>query len=107
MEKDMTETENGRQGQQVRYKLLLFVNGETAGSERALRNIRQICQEHLNQCCDLQLIDVRQNPDKVRKYGILAVPALLKLSPPPERRVVGDLSEKEKTLSALDIYPEE
>ncbi|MFP4428714.1 MAG: circadian clock KaiB family protein, partial [Desulfovermiculus sp.] len=51
----------------------------------------------------LEVIDVSQHPEHAREYRILAVPTLLKELPPPLRKVVGDLSEKEKVLQGLDI----
>lgn len=85
--------------------LRLFVTGSTARSQQAIQNIRQICEEHLQGQYQLEVIDVSQDPDLAREYQILAVPTLLKELPPPLRKIVGDLSEKEKVLEGLDIQP--
>jgi circadian clock protein KaiB len=68
--------------------------------------LRQICEEHLQGEYELEVIDVAQEPDKAREHQILAVPTLLKELPPPLRKIVGDLSEKEKVLEGLDIQPQ-
>lgn len=92
---------------QPRFQLRLFVTGSTQRSQQAIENIRQICEEHLSGEYELEVIDVSQNPEKARENQILAVPTLLKELPPPLRKVVGDLSEKEKVLAGLNIQPKE
>ncbi|MGM0739916.1 MAG: circadian clock KaiB family protein, partial [Bacteroidota bacterium] len=76
-------------------------------SQQAIQNIRQICEEYLTGEYELEVIDLSQNPEQARKYQILAVPTLLKELPLPLRKVVGDLSEKEKVLEGLNIQPKE
>ena len=87
------------------YHLRLFVTGSTSRSQQAIQNIRQICEEHLQGQYELEVIDVSQDPDQGREHQILAIPTLLKELPPPLRKIVGDLSEKEKVLEGLDIQP--
>lgn len=89
-----------------RFHLRLFVTGITPRSQQAIQNIRQICEEYLSGEYELEVIDVSQNPEQARKYQILAIPTLLKELPPPLRKVVGDLSEKEKVLEGLEIQPQ-
>jgi len=85
------------------YRLFLFIRSRTANSEKAILNIQKICQEYLDGRYELSVIDVYQNPDLTSEYQVIAVPTLLKVSPEPMRRVIGDLSEMSKVLSALDI----
>ena len=85
------------------FYLRLFVTGSTSRSQQAIQNIRQICEEHLQGQYELEIIDVAQDPGQAREHQILAVPTLLKELPPPLRKIVGDLSEKEKVLEGLDI----
>lgn len=87
------------------YYLRLFVTGSTSRSQQAIQNLRQICEEHLQGRYELEVIDVAKDPDQARKYQILALPTLLKELPEPLRKIVGDLSEKEKVLEGLDIQP--
>ncbi|MFO7860289.1 MAG: circadian clock KaiB family protein [Desulfosalsimonas sp.] len=103
---------NNNQGEKVdksrpRFQLRLFVTGRTPRSQQAIQNIRQICEEYLSGEYELEVIDVYQNPAQAREHQILAVPTLLKELPPPLRKVVGDLSEKEKVLEGLNIQPKE
>ena len=99
-------TQKGQDGQsRPRFQLRLFVTGSTQRSQQAIRNIRQICEEHLSGEYELEVIDVSQNPEQAREHQILAVPTLLKELPTPLRKVVGDLSEKEKVLEGLNIEP--
>ncbi len=101
------DTGEDQQGDKTRapFYLRLFVTGSTSRSQQAIRNIRQICEEHLQGRYELEVIDLSQDPDQAREHQILAVPTLLKDLPPPLRKIVGDLSEKEKVLEGLDIQP--
>jgi len=85
------------------FQLRLFVSGSTSRSQRAIQNIRRICEEHLQGQYELEIIDVANDPGQVRQRQILAVPTLIKELPPPLRKIVGDLSEKDKVLEGLDI----
>ncbi len=87
------------------YHLRLFITGSTSRSRQAIQNLQKICEEHLQGQYELEVIDVAQNPDQAREHQILAVPTLLKELPPPLRKIVGDLSEKEKVLEGLDLQP--
>lgn len=105
----MTQDNNESRGRQAPsvYRLLLFVKGSTPRAQQAIRNIREICEERLEGKYELEVIDLSRNPEQARKHQILAVPTLLKELPEPLRKVVGDLSEKEKVLEGLDIKPSE
>lgn len=108
--KDHTGQNNHGQGGRVdqarpRFQLRLFVTGSTPRSQQAIQNIHQICEEYLSGEYELEVIDVSQNPEQAREYQILAVPTLLKELPQPLRKVVGDLSEKDKVLEGLNIQP--
>jgi len=87
------------------YYLRLFVTGSTSRSQQAIQNLKQICEEHLQGRYELEVIDVSKDPSQARQHQILAVPTLLKELPPPLRKIVGDLSEREKVLEGLDIQP--
>ena len=87
------------------YKLRLFVAGSTARSQRAIENLRKICDEHLESRLDLEVIDIYQQPDFAEKYQVIAAPTLVKLLPLPVRHIVGDLSETEKVLRGLELTP--
>ena len=88
-----------------RYKLRLFVTGSTARSARAIANMRKICEENLHGRYDLEVVDVYEHPDATRELQIIATPTLVKILPEPLRRIIGDLSDREKVLAGLNLTP--
>ena len=91
--------------QQPRYVLRLYVAGATPQSTRALVNIKEICEEHLHGRYELEVVDVFVKPAEARAEDVIAVPTLLKKLPAPLRRLVGDLSNRERVLIGLNIKP--
>jgi len=89
-----------------KYVLKLYVTGTTPQSQRALANIKRICEEHLKGKFDLRVIDIYQNPTLAKNEQIIAAPTLIKALPLPLRRFIGDLSNEEKVLLGLDVHPE-
>ena len=88
-----------------RYILRLYVAGALPGSARAVEALRDICDDYLSDCYDLEIIDVYQQPQLAIDEHIDAVPMLVKRSPSPARRIMGDLSDKGHVLHALDLKP--
>jgi circadian clock protein KaiB len=88
-----------------RYKLRLFITGSTPRSTRAIQNMRQICDDNLKGRYDLEVIDVYDAPEATKELQIVATPTLVKILPEPLRRIIGDLSDKERVLAGLDIQP--
>lgn len=87
------------------YSLTLFVTGHTSTSRQAMENIRQICEEFLPGQYRLSIIDVLDQPHRAEEQRILATPTLIREHPLPSRRIIGDLSNKERVLRGLDITP--
>jgi circadian clock protein KaiB len=87
-----------------RYVLQLYINGTTPGSTHAITNIRKICEERLHDRYDLQIIEISQRPELAKDEHIVAVPTLIKKLPLPARRFVGDMSQTERILLALDLH---
>ena len=85
------------------YLLKLYVTGMTPRSQRAIENIKAICEEHLNGRYDLEVIDIYQHPGLAEGEQILATPTLIKYLPEPLRRIVGDLSHTDRVLLGLDL----
>ena len=88
---------------QKKYELRLYVAGKTTKSITALRNLQSYCEEHLEGQYTIEVIDLLQNPQLAEGDQILAVPTLVKKVPEPVRKIIGDLSNKEKVLVGLDI----
>ncbi len=87
------------------YVLRLFVTGSTPRSARAIQNIRALCEEKLHGRYDLEVIDIYQHPEQVKPEQIVVTPTLVKKLPLPFRKIIGDLSDKERVLVGLDIVP--
>ena len=85
------------------YQLKLYITGQTPRSRRAIENLYQTCQEMLNGRYDLTIIDVLEHPELAEEEKILATPTLIKVTPPPLRRIIGDLSDTEKVFIGLDL----
>lgn len=88
-----------------RFILKLYITGTTPNSERALANLKRLCEEELSEEYEIIVIDVLENPQLAEDDRILATPTLIKALPPPLRRVIGDLSDNEKVLLGLDLKP--
>ena len=88
----------------ARYILRLYVSGSTGRSMRAVYNLKKICEEHLPDNYDLEVIDIYKNPEAAREAQIVAAPTLVKKLPQPIRKFVGDLSNTQRILVGLDIY---
>ena len=98
------EALKGRALRRAKYILRLYVTGSSAGSLRAVYNLKKICEEHLPNEYDLEVIDIYENPAAAREEQIIAAPTLVKRLPRPLRKFVGDLSNTQKILVGLDIY---
>ena len=88
-----------------RYVLRLYISGRTEKSTRALATLKEVCEEHLRGRYDLEVVDVYQQPVLAKDDQILAVPTLIRRLPPPVRRLIGDLSSRERVLLGLDLKP--
>jgi circadian clock protein KaiB len=89
-----------------RYVLRLYVTGMTHRSAQAIRNLQAICHEHLEGRYDLDVIDIYQQPVLTGTEQIIAAPTLIKRLPLPMRRLVGDMSDRERVLVGLDLMSE-
>ena len=87
------------------YVLRLYVTGLTPRSTRAIENVRAICEAHLQGRYELEVIDIYQQPVLAKGEQIVAAPTLIKQLPAPLRRIIGDLSNRDRVLVGLDIRP--
>jgi len=88
-----------------KYVLRLYISGMTPAATRAISNLRSICEEYLAGRYDLQIVDVYQQPVLAKDEQILAAPTLVKKLPQPLRRIIGDMSNKDRVLLGLDLRP--
>ncbi len=88
---------------QPAFILRLFVTGASPNSRRAVSNLKNICEEYLKDRYELEIIDVYQQPLYAESEQIIALPLLIKKAPGMERRLIGDMSNKQKVLKGLGI----
>jgi circadian clock protein KaiB len=93
------------QPDEPRYELQLFLTGTTPRSLRALQNIRRVCETYLEHRYSLKVVDIYQQPAVARCEQLVVAPTLVKRSPPPVRRLVGDMRDLAKVLRGLDLAP--
>ncbi|MDQ3673627.1 MAG: circadian clock protein KaiB [Gemmatimonadota bacterium] len=89
-----------------KYLLSLYVTGTSPRAQVAIANLERICQQELAGQYNLEIIDVLEHPQRAEDEKILATPTLIKQLPPPLRRVIGDLSDKQKVLLGLEVRPQ-
>jgi len=85
------------------YVLRLYVAGNNPRSQMAIENVKKICEEYLKERYELEVIDIYLDRTKNLVDLVLAAPTLIKSLPLPLRRVIGDMSRKEKVLIGLDL----
>jgi circadian clock protein KaiB len=86
-----------------KYRIHLYVTGQTTRSLHAVANLRRICELHLSGNYELVLIDVLEQPDVAEAARILATPTTIRTAPLPAYRVIGDLSDPSKVIMALGL----
>jgi circadian clock protein KaiB len=86
-----------------KFFLKLYIAGQTSKSKRTIVNLKEICEREFKGRYELVVVDVLERPQLAEDEKILATPTLIKELPPPIRRIVGDLSDKEKILIGLDL----
>lgn len=87
------------------WNLRLYVAGQTPKSLRAFENLKRLCEEHLPGQYSIEVIDLVVNPRLAKEDQILAIPTLVRKLPDPIRKIIGDLSDTERTLVGLQLRP--
>ncbi|HEX7385364.1 MAG TPA: circadian clock KaiB family protein [Burkholderiaceae bacterium] len=85
------------------YDLRLFIAGMGPRSASALSAVKSLCEQELQGRCDLEVIDIYQQPQRAVDEQVVAVPVLVRHRPQPLRRVIGDLSDHAQLLSGLGL----
>jgi len=85
------------------YVLRLYVAGMGPKSLQAINNIMRICEEYLSGKCQLEVIDIYQNPILAKDGQIVAAPTLIKELPPPFKKIIGSMADTERVLVGLDL----
>jgi len=89
-----------------KYILKLYVVGSSPASVMALRNLKELIEQESETVFELEVIDVRKHPQLAEDDKILAVPTLIMNLPPPLRKIIGDLSDRDKVLLGLNLIPQ-
>lgn len=85
------------------WQLRLYIAGNTTRSATALKNLRALCETHLAGRYSIEVVDLLKDPRLAEGDQILAVPTLVRKLPEPMRKIIGDLSQKERVLVGLDL----
>ena len=87
------------------WNLRLYVAGQTPRSLAAFANLKTLCETHLKGRYTIEVVDLMQHPQLAEGDQIVAIPTLVRKLPPPMKKIIGDLSNEEKTLVGLDLIP--
>lgn len=85
------------------WELRLYIAGQTPKSIKAFANLKKICEEKLAGKYKIEVIDLLENPQLAIGHQIFAIPTVVRTMPMPIRKIIGDLSNSERTLVGLDI----
>ncbi|WP_405085270.1 circadian clock KaiB family protein [Microbispora sp. NBC_01389] len=85
------------------YSFRLYVVGQTPRSLTAMSNLRALCDTYLPGCHEIEVIDAAERPDLAEEERILAIPTVIRVTPRPRFRVVGDLSDQGRVAGFLDL----
>ena len=89
-----------------RWNLRLYVAGQTPRTVAALANLKRLCEKHLPERYDIEVIDLLRNPKLAAGDQIFAIPTLVRKLPPPMKKIIGDLSNEERVIVGLDLRRE-
>ena len=87
----------------AQWRLRLYIAGQSPKSLRAFENLRRLCEEHLAGVYEIEVVDLLLNPRLAKDDQIVAIPTLVRQLPNPMRKIVGDLSDTERTLVGLQL----
>ena len=88
-----------------KWELRLYTAGQSPRSLAAFRNLKKVCEEHLPGQYEIEVIDLMANPRLAKDHQIVAIPTLVRKLPNPIRKIIGDLSDVERTLVGLELRP--
>ena len=95
----------GKKAPVAKWRLRLYVAGNTPNSIAAFANLKEICEKHLGGEYEIEVIDLLRNPQLAAGDQIVAVPTLVRRLPYPVKRIIGDLSNQERVLVGLELRP--
>ena len=104
----MNTTANGSSDPKANelWELRLYTAGQTPKSLAAIKNLKRVCEEHFAGRYEIEIIDLLKNPRLAKDDQIEAIPTLVRKLPEPVRKIIGDLSDTERTLVGLQLRPQ-
>ncbi len=90
----------------MKCRISLFVAGDAPNSQRARETITELCEHAPEGDVELTVVDIVETPEVAFDQQIIAVPVLVREHPPPVRKLIGDLSDKEQVLRFLNLSQE-
>jgi len=87
------------------WELRLYVAGQTPKSMEAFSNLKKLCEERLQGQYRIKVIDLLENPALAKGDQIFAIPTLVRRLPEPIKKIIGNLSNKERVLVGLNLIP--
>ncbi|RPJ11136.1 MAG: circadian clock protein KaiB [Deltaproteobacteria bacterium] len=103
--KPSTKAKRNRKPAGEVWNLRLYVAGQTPKSITAFSNLKKLCEERLKGQYSIEVIDLLENPALAKGDQILAIPTLVRKLPTPIKKIIGDLSNRERVLVGLDLRP--
>jgi circadian clock protein KaiB len=97
----MSTRKNG--SHEEKWELRLYTAGQTPKSLAAIKNLRKVCDEHLAGRYEIEIVDLLKNPRLAKDHQIIAIPTLVRKLPVPIRKIIGDLSDTDRTLVGLQL----
>jgi circadian clock protein KaiB len=88
-----------------KWRLRLYVAGNTPNSIAAFANLKEICEVHLGGRYQIEVVDLLENPTLAKGDQIVAIPTLVRRLPHPVKKIIGDLSNRDRVLVGLDLKP--
>ncbi|HLH06011.1 MAG TPA: circadian clock protein KaiB [Terriglobales bacterium] len=100
------QTSNNNSGAKpAKWRLRLYVAGNTPNSIAAFANLKEICEVHMGGQYEIEVVDLLQRPQLAKGDQIIAVPTLVRQLPQPVKKIIGDLSNRERVLVGLELKP--
>jgi len=102
----MNTPKNGSPHDAEKWELRLYTAGQTPKSLAAIKNLKRVCEEHFAGRYQIEIVDLLKNPRLAKDDQIVAIPTLVRKLPEPVRKIIGDLSDTERTLVGLQLRPQ-
>ena len=85
------------------YEFRLYIANGNPRTSSTIENIMILLKEELNDEFNIEIMDVQKHSDSVKEYDVVVTPTLVKTSPPPLIKVIGDLNDKKSVLIGLGL----